>query len=68
MHQALPRLSALVLPLLLAAAPHFDASAQTVQRRDAARARPSATTRPPSPQSVLKFTPGDDRRVADWTQ
>jgi hypothetical protein len=31
--------------------------------------QPAAPTRPlPSPRSVLGFTPGDDRRVAGWTQ
>ncbi|HYN86487.1 MAG TPA: M14 metallopeptidase family protein, partial [Pyrinomonadaceae bacterium] len=33
-----------------------------------ARPQAATTARPPSPQSVLKFTPGDDRKVADWTQ
>ncbi|HKZ01526.1 MAG TPA: M14 family metallopeptidase, partial [Pyrinomonadaceae bacterium] len=31
-------------------------------------ARLSATAAIPSPQSVLGFTPGDDRKLADWAQ
>ena len=30
--------------------------------------RASATLRVPSPKSVLGFTPGDDRTIADWSQ
>src|SRR5687768_17390285 len=30
--------------------------------------RTSARVIPPSPRSVLGFTPGDDRTIADWTQ
>jgi len=30
--------------------------------------RPNTLTRIPSPQSVLGFTPGDDRTIADWSQ
>ena len=48
--------AALILLLLLFCGP---ASAQTRQRPPAA---------PPSPSSVLGFTPGDDRKVADWRQ
>ncbi len=44
-----------------------EASAQQRRRTP----RPSTTTTSisvPSPRSVLGFTPGDERKVADWTQ
>ena len=34
----------------------------------AQRLRPTATTPPPAPNSILGFTPGDDRKIADWSQ
>jgi hypothetical protein len=50
-----------------------DASAQRRRPRPntpppAAAAPETAGLRAPSPRDVLGFTPGDDRRVADWTQ
>jgi Zinc carboxypeptidase len=39
------------------------AHAQATRRRPAA-----TTTAPPTPASLLGFTPGDDRKVADWQQ
>ncbi len=41
-------------------------SAQSLAQRTAARVSPSAAI--PSPKSVLGFTPGDDRTIADWSQ
>jgi hypothetical protein len=69
-------------PSLLAAALLFfcallssDASAQLRRRPRPARppAPPASATeatpaRVPSPRDLLGFTPGDDRKVADWTQ
>ncbi len=57
----------------------LSAAASQAQRRGPRRppptpdARPApearaATSRVPSPQSVLGFRPGDDRKLADWTQ
>ncbi|MCA1636667.1 MAG: M14 family metallopeptidase, partial [Acidobacteria bacterium] len=47
-----------------------DAAAQRPRRRPAPR--PPVSSSPqrdvPSPRSVLGFTPGDERKVADWTQ
>jgi Zinc carboxypeptidase len=54
-----------------------DAFAQRRRTRPAPARRPArvndsadeaAHARVPSPQQVLGFTPGDDRKVADWTQ
>jgi hypothetical protein len=42
------------------------APATTVQAQRAER--PFAGTGAPSPKSVLGFTPGDDRKIADWSQ
>ncbi|HEX8180330.1 MAG TPA: M14 family zinc carboxypeptidase [Pyrinomonadaceae bacterium] len=50
------------LVLLLACGSSPDVCAQ---RR---RAPAQTTAAPPSPQSLLGFTPGDDRTIADWTQ
>ncbi|MGH9883681.1 MAG: M14 family metallopeptidase, partial [Pyrinomonadaceae bacterium] len=47
--------------LLLGTAASLPASAQRTPRNIA---KPSL----PSPYSVLGFTPGDDRKIADWTQ
>jgi len=44
------------------------ASAQPAQRAGQPRREASASTALPSPASQLSFTPGDDRRVADWRQ
>ena len=41
-------------------------SAQSLAQRTAARVATSAAI--PSPKSVLGFTPGDDRTIADWSQ
>lgn len=41
-------------------------SAESLAQRSAARV--SSSTAIPSPQSVLGFTPGDDRTIADWSQ
>jgi hypothetical protein len=41
-------------------------SATSLAQRPAARV--SASTAIPSPKSVLGFTPGDDRTIADWSQ
>ncbi|HEX5707557.1 MAG TPA: M14 metallopeptidase family protein, partial [Pyrinomonadaceae bacterium] len=72
MHPRPPRLAALALFLLASAtlASDFDASAQTPRRRTSrvARSQTAAPTLPPTPQSVLGFTPGDDRKIADWAQ
>ncbi|HEV2859998.1 MAG TPA: M14 family metallopeptidase [Pyrinomonadaceae bacterium] len=67
------------LPSLLAALFIFSALlAPEADARQRRRPRPAPTTvadgaeefgtRPPSPRDVLGFTPGDDRKVADWTQ
>src|SRR4030095_3159507 len=34
----------------------------------AQRLRPTTTPPLPAPKSVLGFTPGDDRKIADWSQ
>jgi hypothetical protein len=47
--------------------PAPDASARQ-PRRPARTPPPRASAPVPSPRSVLGFTPGDDRKVADWTQ
>jgi zinc carboxypeptidase len=41
-------------------------SAQSLAQRTATRVATSAAI--PSPKSVLGFTPGDDRTIADWSQ
>ncbi|HET7113280.1 MAG TPA: hypothetical protein VFI57_06530, partial [Pyrinomonadaceae bacterium] len=41
-------------------------SAQSFAQRTAPRVAASANI--PSPKSVLGFTPGDDRTIADWSQ
>jgi hypothetical protein len=41
-------------------------SAQSIAQRTAPRVSASAAI--PSPKSVLGFTPGDDRTIADWSQ
>ncbi|HZB45851.1 MAG TPA: M14 metallopeptidase family protein, partial [Pyrinomonadaceae bacterium] len=66
LRSALCLFAAAFLLLSAAAAP----AARSQQRP---RPRPAAgveTVRPapPSPRSVLGFTPGDDRKVADWTE
>ena len=43
-------------------------AARTPRPATAATPATAQTQQPPSPASVLGFTPGDDRRVADWTQ
>jgi hypothetical protein len=41
-------------------------SAQSFAQKTPARVSPSAAV--PSPKSILGFTPGDDRTIADWSQ
>src|SRR5215207_3315974 len=67
--------AAFLLSLSSAAAPAARSQQQPPpppRRRTAARAATSnagaVRPAPPSPRSVLGFTPGDDRRVADWTE
>ena len=76
MHQAfLRRPSALFFAALFVCCCALWAPDAAAQRRRPRRPpRPVAdrpediVTRPPSPRDVLGFTPGDDRKVADWTQ
>ena len=76
MHQAfLRRRFALLAAALVifGAALSTDAGAQQRRRPRRPPAPPSDTperlgTRAASPQAFLGFTPGDDRKVADWTQ
>jgi hypothetical protein len=63
----LRRALSLLLPTLLCPLLFNSASAQR-RRPPNAPAANAETARVPSPQSVLGFTPGDDKRVADWTQ
>ncbi|HEY9402208.1 MAG TPA: M14 family metallopeptidase [Pyrinomonadaceae bacterium] len=57
-----------VLPLLLCSG-GVSAPVQTQTRRAPAKAkRVAAVASPPSPASILGFTPGDDRTIADWKQ
>jgi hypothetical protein len=78
MHQAFLRSRFALLAAALAVCCLTAASAQAQGRR---RARPAAppsaspanvaersAARVPSPRELLGFTPGDDRRVADWNQ
>jgi hypothetical protein len=51
-----------------AVAPAPDASAQPARRVSRPREESPAPAAVPSPASRLGFTPGDDRRVADWRQ
>src|SRR3990172_8427480 len=59
-HRHVPVIS-LVFSSLFIAAQVFSAHGQ-----QAARSVPAFQV--PSPQSVLGFVPGDDRRIADWSQ
>ncbi|MCA1618047.1 MAG: M14 family metallopeptidase [Acidobacteria bacterium] len=76
MHQAfLRRPSALFFAALFVCCCALWAPDAAAQRRRPRRPpQPVADTpevlgmRPPSPRDVLGFTPGDDRKVADWTQ
>ena len=58
-HRSFVAALALVLSLAAASAPAF------AQRT---AARPLHSPAIPSPKSVLGFTPGDDRTIADWSQ
>jgi hypothetical protein len=50
------------------ALPHADVSAQPARRGAQPRREPAASAAVPSPASHLGFTPGDDRKAADWRQ
>jgi hypothetical protein len=73
MHPAAPlrRLVSFAFAFLLFALLFNDANAQRRRARPVKPRTPVADDsfeRVPSPQSVLGFTPGDDRKVADWNQ
>jgi hypothetical protein len=82
MHQAFLRhrtfLFAVVNALALCCLTHAPTHAQRRRTRPAtttttapaatSHAAATAATLPPSPRDVLGFTPGDDRKVADWKQ
>jgi hypothetical protein len=74
MHQAFLRRPSLFAALALALCSLTTASAQAQRRRPpqppapASVGPPAATGRVPAPRDVLGFTPGDDRKVADWGQ
>ncbi|MDT7603584.1 MAG: hypothetical protein QOF61_1581, partial [Acidobacteriota bacterium] len=67
-----------VLPLVAALAllPHVTVNSAQAQKRQKPIAGSATSPNPPvvalvgtpTPQSVLGFTPGDDRTIADWTQ
>ena len=63
-----PSLALLALCLLGAFAPPRADARQQPRPRPARPAAPARDGAPPSPRSVLGFTPGDDRTVADWSQ
>ena len=48
--------------------PTPDAHAQRRERRDVVEVRSPPRLGPAAPRAVLGFTPGDDRKLADWTQ
>ncbi|HEX8097560.1 MAG TPA: M14 family zinc carboxypeptidase, partial [Pyrinomonadaceae bacterium] len=59
------------LALLFLAVSIFSARPQALRAQDArntAAARAEQQSTAPSPRSVLGFTPGDDRTIADWRQ
>jgi len=58
-HRNLPLLSFYLLSLCLL---------YSVQVQGQKTTAPALTRAIPSPQAVLGFTPGDDRKLADWTQ
>ncbi|HZT60494.1 MAG TPA: M14 metallopeptidase family protein [Pyrinomonadaceae bacterium] len=69
----LRRFASFAFALLLCALVFNDADAQRRRRTTPRNAPPASAAdenlaRVPSPQSVLGFTPGDDRKIADWTQ
>jgi hypothetical protein len=77
MHPASSRrlFCALLAPVLLLAALSSEGPAVAQRRRRPAPPAPETAAPPaaparevPSPRSVLGFTPGDDRRLAGWTQ
>lgn len=68
----LRRSASFAFALCLCALVFNDANAQQ-RRRTSPRTTPAPASdenlaRVPSPQSVLGFTPGDDKKIADWTQ
>ncbi len=76
MHQAFLRRTPLFLAAALALCCLTTTAAHTQRRRTPRPPQPPAsvgahaatTGRVPSPRDVLGFTPGDDRKVADWKQ
>jgi hypothetical protein len=77
MHPAFLRRPSLLAAALLLCCAFLSTDATAQQRRRPRPARPhaphAATTeapeaRVPSPRELLGFTPGDDRKIADWTQ
>lgn len=60
---------ALALAVVVSLLPHAGINSSTALAQ-VRRAQPasSSTAVAPSPQSLLGFAPGDDRRLADWTQ
>jgi hypothetical protein len=57
---------ALALAAVVSLLPHAGVNSNTALAQ--VRRAQTATAAVPSPQSLLGFAPGDDRRLADWTQ
>jgi hypothetical protein len=72
MHRRLPRLALFLCAASLSLCSALFASDASAQRRRTRPATTKATAASPSavpnPRSVLGFTPGDDRTIADWRQ
>ncbi|MDQ3755018.1 MAG: M14 family metallopeptidase, partial [Acidobacteriota bacterium] len=62
------RLTCLFVVLLTLPLAALSVAAQAQPRRALSTSSPRRSTTLPSPVSVLKFTPGDDRTIADWRQ